>query len=213
MDIHIEHLFKSFSGKVIIDDFSRQIASGSITFITGPSGCGKTTLLRIIAGLDSADVTVPPCQILFGQKNVTHVPVQERNVGFVFQNYALWPHMTVFENVSFSIRVKRSLNDHDISSVTDLLTQLGLGTLLKRYPHELSGGQQQRVALARTVLAKPNVLLLDEPFSNLDAAMRTDARNLIKEIHTRFSLTTLIVSHDSEDRDALATDEIKLKTL
>jgi ABC-type sugar transport system ATPase subunit len=213
MDIHIEHLFKSFSGKVIINDFCRQISGGSITFITGPSGCGKTTLLRIIAGLESADVTVPPCQILFGQKNVTHIPVQERNVGFVFQNYALWPHMTVFENVSFSIRVKRSLNDQDVSSVTDLLTQLGLGMLLKRYPHELSGGQQQRVALARTVLAKPNVLLLDEPFSNLDAAMRTDARNLIKEIHNRFSLTTLIVSHDSEDRDALATDEIKLKTL
>jgi ABC-type Fe3+/spermidine/putrescine transport system ATPase subunit len=213
MKIRIEHLSKTFAGKVILKDFSCTIPPASITFFSGPSGCGKTTLLRIIAGLETPDPTTPRCGIYFDEQDITMVPPQERGVGFVFQNYALWPHMNVFDHCLFPIVIKRTPTEADKQAIQEMLGQLGLQGFEQRFPHELSGGQQQRVALARALVGAPRVLLLDEPFSNLDPKLRAEARKLLEELHQRLSIPILIVSHDPDDAAALATQQILMTTL
>ena len=204
--VTIKEISKSFGTKKVLDVISLEVPSGSLSFFTGPSGCGKTTLLRIIAGLETQDRG----RILFDTNDVTDVACEKRHVGMVFQNYALWPHMSVSQNISFPLEIQNvSKSDIDQRTV-ELLSRVGLAGLGDRFPHELSGGQQQRVALARALAVNPKVLLMDEPFSNLDSALRTEVRQYVQTIHTQQQITVIIVSHDAEDIRAMATNVFTL---
>ncbi|MFZ9914362.1 MAG: ABC transporter ATP-binding protein [Phycisphaerales bacterium] len=198
--IRIEGLVKKFGDTAAVSDVNLEIPSGSLFFLLGPSGCGKTTLLRMIAGF-----TEPTDgRILFGDRNVARVPANERNTGMVFQNYALWPHMTVAENVAFGLEVRKLPKDRVEAKVREALELVRMGQYAKRKPAELSGGQQQRVALARAVVFEPSVLLLDEPLSNLDAKLRLEMRTEIRRIVDTLKITTVYVTHDQEEALSLA---------
>ena len=198
--IRIEGLVRRFGDTVAVDAVDLDIASGSLFFLLGPSGCGKTTLLRMLAGFTEPDAG----RILFGGKDITAVPANERNTGMVFQNYALWPHMTVAENVAFGLEV-RGLSRSAISDkVGRALELVRMGEYARRKPAELSGGQQQRVALARAVVFEPSVLLLDEPLSNLDAKLRLEMRHEIRRIVDTLRITTVYVTHDRAEALSLA---------
>ena len=196
MSIQIESIAKQFASFRALADVSLEIPTGELIALLGPSGCGKTTLLRIIAGLEHADQG----RILFNGADMTRVPVRERNVGFVFQHYALFRHMTVFENVAFglSVRPRRErLPKAEIAKrVAELLELVQLGGLAGRHPVQLSGGQRQRVALARSLAVEPKVLLLDEPFGALDAKVRKDLRRWLRRLHDELHITTVFVTHD-----------------
>ena len=199
MSIEIRNIHKQFGAFQALSDVSLDIHSGELIALLGPSGCGKTTLLRIIAGLETADSGT----IAFSGEDTTHVHVRERQVGFVFQHYALFRHMTVFENVAFGLRVKpRGLrpSDADISKkVHELLGLVQLDWLADRYPSQLSGGQRQRIALARALAVEPKVLLLDEPFGALDAKVRKELRRWLRRLHDELNVTTIFVTHDQEE--------------
>lgn len=199
MSIEIRNIHKQFGAFQALGDVSLDIHSGELIALLGPSGCGKTTLLRIIAGLETADSGT----IAFSGEETTHVHVRERQVGFVFQHYALFRHMTVFENVAFGLRVKpRGLrpSDADISKkVHELLGLVQLDWLADRYPSQLSGGQRQRIALARALAVEPKVLLLDEPFGALDAKVRKELRRWLRRLHDELNVTTIFVTHDQEE--------------
>ena len=199
MSIEIRNIHKQFGAFQALGDVSLDIHSGELIALLGPSGCGKTTLLRIIAGLETADSG----SIAFSGEDTTHVHVRERQVGFVFQHYALFRHMTVFENVAFGLRVKpRGLrpSDADISKkVHELLGLVQLDWLADRYPSQLSGGQRQRIALARALAVEPKVLLLDEPFGALDAKVRKELRRWLRRLHDELNVTTIFVTHDQEE--------------
>lgn len=199
MSITIKNIHKKFGSFTALNDVSLDIKPGELVALLGPSGSGKTTLLRIIAGLDFADKGEV---ILEGQQN-TGKPVRERKVGFMFQHYALFRHMTVFENVAFSLRVqekKKRLTDPQIRrKVLDLLDLVHLDGLHDRYPSQLSGGQRQRVALARALAVQPKVLLLDEPFGALDAKVRKELRRFLRRLHEEIHVTTVFVTHDQEE--------------
>lgn len=199
MSITIENVSKHFGSFRALDNISLEIESGELVALLGPSGCGKTTLLRIIAGLESADQG----GITFSGEDITHIDVRERNVGFVFQHYALFRHMTVFENVAFGMRVKpkhRRPSEADISrKVHELLSLVQLDWLSDRYPWQLSGGQRQRIALARALAVEPKVLLLDEPFGALDAKVRKELRRWLRRLHDELHVTSLFVTHDQEE--------------
>ncbi|MFM7052419.1 MAG: ABC transporter ATP-binding protein [Planctomycetota bacterium] len=198
--IRIEGLVKKFGDTAAVSDVNLEIPTGSLFFLLGPSGCGKTTLLRMIAGF-----TEPTAgRILFGDRNVARVPANERNTGMVFQNYALWPHMTVAENVAFGLEVRKLPKDRVEAKVKEALELVHMGPYAKRKPAELSGGQQQRVALARAVVFEPSVLLLDEPLSNLDAKLRLEMRTEIRRIVDTLKITTVYVTHDQEEALSLA---------
>ncbi|MFH0343060.1 MAG: sulfate/molybdate ABC transporter ATP-binding protein, partial [Chromatiales bacterium] len=180
MDIRIRHIHKSFTGFPALVDVNLNIRSGELIALLGPSGSGKTTLLRVIAGLEFPDYGA----ILFGTENMASKPVRERRVGFVFQHYALFKHMSVLDNIGFGLRVQpRSLRSGEAQirrKTVELLDLVQLGGLERRYPHQLSGGQKQRVALARALAIEPRVLLLDEPFGALDAKVRKDLRRWLR---------------------------------
>ena len=199
MSIEIRNIHKQFGSFQALGDVSLDIQSGELIALLGPSGCGKTTLLRIIAGLETADSGT----IAFSGEDTTHVHVRERQVGFVFQHYALFRHMTVFENVAFGLRVKpRGLrpSESEISKkVHDLLSLVQLDWLADRYPSQLSGGQRQRIALARALAVEPKVLLLDEPFGALDAKVRKELRRWLRRLHDELNVTTIFVTHDQEE--------------
>jgi sulfate/thiosulfate transport system ATP-binding protein len=199
MSIEIRNVNKHFGTFQALRDVTLDIASGELLALLGPSGCGKTTLLRIIAGLESPDTG----SILFAGKDTTDVHVRERNVGFVFQHYALFRHMTVFENVAFGLRVKpreQRPSDAQIKQkVTDLLQLVQLDWLGDRYPSQLSGGQRQRIALARALAVEPQVLLLDEPFGALDAKVRKELRRWLRRLHDELHVTSIFVTHDQEE--------------
>ena len=199
MSIEIRNINKQFGCFQALGDINLDIHSGELIALLGPSGCGKTTLLRIIAGLESADSG----GILFSGKDTTHVHVRERQVGFVFQHYALFRHMSVFENVAFGLRVKprsERPSDQDIQrKVHDLLNLVQLDWLAERYPSQLSGGQRQRIALARALAVEPKVLLLDEPFGALDAKVRKELRRWLRRLHDDLNVTTIFVTHDQEE--------------
>ena len=199
MSIEIRNVSKQFGDFQALRDVSLDIQSGELIALLGPSGCGKTTLLRIIAGLETADVGT----IHFSGEDTTDVHVRERNVGFVFQHYALFRHMTVFENVAFGLRVKprneRPSEAQIKQKVTDLLKLVQLDWLAERFPSQLSGGQRQRIALARALAVEPKVLLLDEPFGALDAKVRKELRRWLRRLHDELHVTSIFVTHDQEE--------------
>src|SRR4051794_30523704 len=206
-DLVIEDLLKVYPGGVhAVDHVSLRIADGQLTTLLGPSGCGKTTTLNCIAGLDQPDAG----RIAVGDLVLTDVsrrvllPPERRDLGMVFQSYALWPHMTVFDNLAFGLRLHRVSANERQTRVRAALGLVGLGELEKRYPYQLSGGQQQRVALARAVVAQPRVLLLDEPLSNLDAKVREQARFWLRELQQRLGITTVYVTHDQAEALAIS---------
>ena len=199
MSIEIRNVSKQFGDFQALRDINLHIDSGELIALLGPSGCGKTTLLRIIAGLESADQG----SILFSGEDTTDVHVRERQVGFVFQHYALFRHMTVFENVAFGLRVKpRSQRPSEAqikAKVHELLSLVQLDWLADRYPSQLSGGQRQRIALARALAVEPKVLLLDEPFGALDAKVRKELRRWLRRLHDELHVTSIFVTHDQEE--------------
>ncbi|MBU3724965.1 MAG: sulfate ABC transporter ATP-binding protein [Burkholderiaceae bacterium] len=199
MSITIRQVSKHFGSFHALNNISLEIESGELVALLGPSGCGKTTLLRIIAGLESADQGV----ITFSGEDITHIDVRKRNVGFVFQHYALFRHMTVFENVAFGMRVKpkkiRAPEATIKQKVHELLELVQLDWLADRYPWQLSGGQRQRIALARALAVEPKVLLLDEPFGALDAKVRKELRRWLRRLHDELHVTSIFVTHDQEE--------------
>ena len=204
MDIQIRGIHKGFGNFPALAGVDLDIASGELIALLGPSGSGKTTLLRTIAGLEFADSG----QILFGGEDTVGLPVQQRRVGFVFQHYALFRHMTVLDNIAFGLRVQKRSQRPSAEAIRkkslELLELVQLGGLDKRYPSQLSGGQRQRVALARALAIEPRVLLLDEPFGALDAKVRKDLRRWLRELHETTGYTTIFVTHDQEEALELA---------
>ncbi len=199
MSINVQNISKHFGTFHALDNIQLDIESGELLALLGPSGCGKTTLLRIIAGLETADAG----QIVISGEDSTHVHVRERNVGFVFQHYALFRHMTVADNVAFGLRVKprseRPSESQIKAKVHDLLKLVQLDWLAERYPAQLSGGQRQRIALARALAVEPKVLLLDEPFGALDAQVRKELRRWLRRLHDELHVTSIFVTHDQEE--------------
>ncbi|MDD2665124.1 MAG: sulfate ABC transporter ATP-binding protein [Dechloromonas sp.] len=199
MSIEIRNISKRFGNFVALDDIKLDIPTGELVALLGPSGCGKTTLLRIIAGMETADEG----EILFSGAEATHLHARERNVGFVFQHYALFRHMTVFENVAFGLRVKprkERPSDAEIRRrVMELLGLVQLDWLADRYPSQLSGGQRQRIALARALAVEPKVLLLDEPFGALDTKVRKELRRWLRRLHDDMHISSVFVTHDQEE--------------
>jgi sulfate transport system ATP-binding protein len=196
----VRDLSKRFGTYAALDSVSLRIARGELVALLGPSGCGKTTLLRILAGLEMADAGT----VHFEGADVTHTPAAARGVGLVFQHYALFEHMTVFENVAFGLRVRRQPKSKIVPRVKELLARVRLEGYADRAPSQLSGGQRQRVALARALASEPRVLLLDEPFGALDARVRQELRVWLRHIHDETHVTTVLVTHDREDAFDLA---------
>jgi sulfate/thiosulfate transport system ATP-binding protein len=195
MSILIENVSKQFGSTYALKNVNLEIGSGSLTALVGPSGSGKSTLLRIIAGFEAAD---RGRVWLFGN-DATPQTIEQREIGFVFQNYALFPHLTVSENIAFGLKVKNVAAKETKERVKELLELIQLENFAETYPHQLSGGQRQRVALARAMAIEPKLLLLDEPFGALDPKVRKDLRNWLKELHSQVPLTTLLVTHDQQE--------------
>ena len=199
MSIEILPVVKRVGATLACDDFSLDVPSGELVALLGPSGCGKTTLLRIVAGLEVPDAGT----VRFHGEDATHADVRERRVGFVFQHYALFPQMTIFENVAFGLRVRpRATRPAELEirrRVRELLELVQLDGLAARYPHQLSGGQRQRIALARALAVEPRVLLLDEPFGALDAKVRKELRRWLRRLHDELHVTSIFVTHDQEE--------------
>ncbi len=197
--LHLSGVTKRYGDQVVVDDVSLDVRDGEFLVLLGPSGCGKTTTLRIMAGF--AEATAGSVRI--GARDVTREPPYRRNLGLVFQNYALFPHLTVFENVAFGLRRRRVAEPELATRVGEALELVRLGGLGGRLPRQLSGGQQQRVAIARAVAIRPDVLLLDEPLSNLDAKLRHDVRAELKRLQATLGTTTIMVTHDQDEAMAL----------
>ena len=200
-DIRVEHLSKSFPGTTALDDISFTVKDMEFVTLLGPSGCGKTTTLMCIAGFQTPDEGLIACG---GDRFVDRgarvdLAAERRNLGMVFQSYAIWPHMTVAQNVAFPLRVRKMSKRAITARVEEVLALVELSEQASRYPHQLSGGQQQRVALARAIVYSPAVLLLDEPFSNLDAKLRQRARDWLKGLQHNLGLTTIFVTHDQDE--------------
>lgn len=207
MSITIEHVSKRFAAFQALDDINLHVGGGELVALLGPSGSGKTTLLRIIAGLETADDGL----VRYEDTDVTHQRPQEREIGFVFQHYALFRHMTVFENIAFGMRI-RKLPPADIDKrVRELLHLVRLEGLEKRYAAQLSGGQRQRVALARALAVQPRVLLLDEPFGALDAKVRAELRQWLRQLHDQMHITTIFVTHDQEEAFEVADKVVVMR--
>ncbi|RFZ83647.1 sulfate ABC transporter ATP-binding protein [Shinella sp. WSJ-2] len=202
MNIRLDNVVKEFETFRAVHGVSLDIESGELVALLGPSGSGKTTILRMVAGLEYADAGA----IYFGDENATDIPVRDRGVGFVFQHYALFPHMTVGENIAFGMKVSKVKRSPQAIAerVKELLDLVQLSGLRDRFPGQISGGQRQRVALARALAVDPRVLLLDEPFGALDANVRRDLRRWLRKIHDELGITTLFVTHDQEEALDLA---------
>ena len=203
--IRLEGLVKRFrdraGGEVAaVRGVSLDVAPGSLVTLLGPSGCGKTTTLRMIAGFETADAG----RIFFGDRDVTGLPANRRDIGFVFQSYALFPHLPVAENVAYGLRVRRRPRAEIARAVAEVVALVGLAGYERQFPHQLSGGQQQRVALARAIVVRPQVLLFDEPLSNLDAKLRVQMREEIRGLQERLSITTVYVTHDQDEAMAIS---------
>jgi iron(III) transport system ATP-binding protein len=203
--IRLEQIHKTFLHRIkgevaAVKNVSLEVEPGEFLTLLGPSGCGKTTTLRMIAGFERPDRG----RIFIGEEDVTDLMANRRNIGFVFQNYALFPHLSVFENVAYGLKVQGK-NTADIDrEVAKVLELVGLTAYARQFPHQLSGGEQQRVALARAVVIEPRVLLFDEPLSNLDAKLRSDMRREIRRIHDETRITMLYVTHDQAEALSLA---------
>ena len=200
--IQIKNINVSYGTNHVLKDVNLTIHNKDFYTFLGPSGCGKTTLLRLIAGFEKSQSG----ELYIAGQEVSNSNPWERDVGMVFQNYALWPHMTVYKNVSFGLEEKKIPKDEIDQRVKEILALVDLQDLSKRYPYQLSGGQQQRVALARTLVVKPKVLLLDEPLSNLDAKLRVQMRKELLDLHNQLGITTIFVTHDQEEANAMSTN-------
>jgi iron(III) transport system ATP-binding protein len=200
-EIHVESLVKQFADNRALDDVSFSVAEGELFTLLGPSGCGKSTTLMSVAGFQSPEQgrIVVDGEVVFDASSRVNVPAERRNLGIVFQSYAVWPHMTVFGNLAFPLKVRKAKRAVIRTRVHEVLELVEMERFGDRYPHQLSGGQQQRVALARALVYSPSVLLLDEPFSNLDAKLRERARAWVKELQARLGLTTVFVTHDQDE--------------
>ena len=205
-EVRIEHVFKRFGGVTAVNDFNLVVKDGEFVSILGPSGCGKTTTLRMIAGFERATEG----EIYIGEQCVSSsikgsfAPPEKRDIGMVFQSYAVWPHMTVAENVGYPLKIQKVDKTERARRVQEMLELVHLGEYGKRYPNQLSGGQQQRVALARALVAEPGLLLLDEPLSNLDAKLRESMRFEILEIQKKTGITVVYVTHDQGEAMAMS---------
>jgi sulfate/thiosulfate transport system ATP-binding protein len=201
MSVEVKNITKTFGDFVALDHVSLKVESGELVALLGPSGSGKTSLLRVIAGLEFPDAA--GAQVLFYGEDVTAIPASQRQAGFAFQHYALFRHLSVFENIAFGLRVRpkttRPSEQKIRARVGDLLKLIQLEPLAKRFPSQLSGGQRQRVALARALAVEPRVLLLDEPFGALDAKVRKELRRWLRKLHDEIHITTLFVTHDQEE--------------
>ncbi len=200
VEVRMEGLRRHYGPVVALDGLELTMAPGELVALLGPSGCGKTTTLRLVAGLEDADAG----RITVGGKDVIHLPASKRDMGMVFQAYSLFPHMTVRQNVAFGLRLRRVSPAERDRRALEMLELVGLSTQADRYPHQISGGQQQRVALARALAIEPQVLLLDEPLSALDAKVRAQLRDQIRRIQLEVGITTLFVTHDQEEALAIA---------
>lgn len=203
--IRLTHLAKSFEHTVkghifAVNDVNLEVEPGELLTLLGPSGCGKTTTLRMIAGFEQ------PTQgtIGIGDRDVTGLRANQRNIGFVFQNYAIFPHLSVFENVGYGLRVQGKPQAEINRAVNEVLDLVGLTGYAKQQPHQLSGGEQQRIALARAIVIQPRTLLFDEPLSNLDAKLRVQMRDEIRQLQKRLGITTVYVTHDQEEAMAIS---------
>ena len=195
MKISVRELSKRFGANVVVNRASFDIGEGELFTLLGPSGCGKTTLLRLIAGFYAPDEG----EVRFDERVVNDTPPHERGIGMVFQNYALWPHMTVFENIAYGLKLRKVGSREIAARAAAVLEKVRLSGLERRYPGQISGGQQQRVALARALVLNPKILLLDEPLSNLDAKIRVQVRAEIRKLQKELGITTVYVTHDQEE--------------
>ena len=205
VSIRLDQISKTFSHRVkgevsAVSEVSLEVKPGEFLTLLGPSGCGKTTTLRMVAGFERPDIG----RIYIGEEDVTDKMANQRNLGFVFQNYALFPHLSVFENVAYGLRVKGMAQAEIERAVAETLTLVGLRGYERQFPHQLSGGEQQRVALARAVIIQPRVLLFDEPLSNLDAKLRVHMRSEIRRLQKSLSITAIYVTHDQEEAMAIS---------
>lgn len=207
MQISIRNLTKRFGSTTVLRQVSLEIADRELFFLLGPSGCGKTTLLRLLAGFYQPDGG----ELRFGDRVMNQVPPHERNTGMVFQSYALWPHMTVAQNVAYGLEIRNVPAQEKADRVAEALKTVRMDAYADRSPNQLSGGQQQRVALARALVIRPDVLLLDEPLSNLDARLRLEMRDEIRRIHGETRITTVYVTHDQKESLSLADRMAVLK--
>jgi iron(III) transport system ATP-binding protein len=198
--IKISHALKKFGDAVVIPDFSLEVREGEFFTLLGASGCGKTTLLRMIAGFNS----IEGGDFCFNGKRINDIPPYKRNIGMVFQNYAIFPHMNTWKNVAFGLKQRGIPKNEILRRVDEALETVRIKKLWNRMPHNMSGGQQQRIALARAIVIQPDVLLMDEPLSNLDAKLRIEMREAIKEIQKKFKITTVYVTHDQEEALAIS---------
>ncbi|MES2148573.1 MAG: ABC transporter ATP-binding protein [Pseudomonadota bacterium] len=204
-DLHLDYGSGAHTNP-ILKGVSMHLRRGEVVALLGPSGSGKTTLLRAVAGLESpksGSIDIGERRVFDGSKGL-EMPAEQRNLGLVFQSYALWPHKTVFDNVAYGLKLRKLGGAEIESKVNDVLAQLGLGHLGARFPHQLSGGQQQRVAIARALVYNPPVILLDEPLSNLDAKLREEARAFLRELIVRLGLSALMVTHDQAEAMAIS---------
>ena len=200
--IEIKNINVSYGSNHVLKEVSLNIENKDFYTFLGPSGCGKTTLLRLIAGFEKSSSG----ELFIDGKEVSNLNPWERDVGMVFQNYALWPHMTVYKNISFGLEEKKIDKKEIKTRVDEVLELVDLKDLSGRYPFQLSGGQQQRVALARTLVVKPKVLLLDEPLSNLDAKLRVQMRKELQDLHKKIGITSIFVTHDQEEANSMSTN-------
>lgn len=204
--IEVRDLAVAYGSKVVVENVSFSVARGEHLSLLGPSGCGKSTTLRCIAGLETpvaGEIVIDGVTVFSSQKKI-NVPTEKRKLSMVFQSYAIWPHMTVFENVAYGLRVQRIAESEIKQRVGDVLKMVGMEDFIDRPATDLSGGQQQRVALARSYASRPKAILLDEPLSNLDARLRVRMREEIKELQHRFDLSTIYVTHDQEEAMAIS---------
>ncbi len=198
--VTLEGVSKLFGDFLAVDEIDIEVKEGELFFLLGPSGCGKTTTLRVIAGFYKPDMG----QVYFDKRLMNDVPPHKRNVGMVFQNYALWPHMTSYDNVIYGLKVRKIPVSERVRRAKEALDIVQMREFAMRYPNQLSGGQQQRIALARAIVTEPDVLLLDEPLSNLDAKLRLETRQEIKRIQSELSITSIYVTHDQEEALSMA---------
>ncbi len=200
VSIHINNVMKKYEDNVVIRDLTANIESGELFTLLGPSGCGKTTLLRMIAGFN----TVEHGTIAFDNQVINNIPVHKRNFGMVFQNYAIFPNMTVYRNIEYGLKNRKLPKAEIEKRVSEIMETVQISQFKDRYPDKLSGGQQQRVALARAIVVQPQVLLMDEPLSNLDAKLRIEMREAIREVQKQIGITTVYVTHDQEEALAIS---------
>ena len=207
MKVQLNNITKKYGQTVAVDNFSTELLDGHLICLLGPSGCGKSTILNMLCGI----IPVTQGNIFFDDKDVTKLPPDQRNIGMVFQNYALYPHMTVQENIAFPLEVQKVSKKERFAKAEEIAKLVHVDGLLKRYPSELSGGQQQRVAIARALIKNPALLLMDEPLSNLDARLRLEMREEIRRIQQETGVTTVFVTHDQEEAMSISDSIVLMK--